>query len=244
MLVVSETSLGTPETTWLRSPELVDLPEMDWGLPGRVVVISPHPDDETLAVGGTMSLLVRRGFTVDVIAVTDGEASHPRSPSTSRRTLARLREEEQTRALSVLGLPRAAHRLHIRDGRVRDAQRLANELAKLLCGADWCLAPFVADGHPDHDAAGLAASIACARTQVPFAMFPVWAWHWATPDELPLCKASAITLDADAHAAKARAIACFTSQLAPLSSRPGDERVLPPGVVARFARPFETVFTW
>jgi len=47
----------------------------------RVVVVSPHPDDEVLACGGLLALHARRGGEVMVVAVTDGEASHRDDPS-------------------------------------------------------------------------------------------------------------------------------------------------------------------
>jgi LmbE family N-acetylglucosaminyl deacetylase len=45
-----------------------------------------------------------------------------------------------------------------------------------------------------------------------------------------------------ARAAKAAAIAAFRSQIAPLGPAEADAAILPPYVLARFARPFEVVF--
>jgi hypothetical protein len=44
-----------------------------------------------------------------------------------------------------------------------------------------------------------------------------------------------------AQASKAAAIAEFTTQIEPLGPAPGDAAILPPHVVARFARSFEMV---
>ena len=52
-------ALGTPEECWF--PVLERLPE--WSRPGsggHVVVVSPHPDDETLGVGGLLAELLAR----------------------------------------------------------------------------------------------------------------------------------------------------------------------------------------
>ena len=46
---------------------------------GRVVVLSAHPDDEVLAVGGWLS--EQTGRDVVFVTATDGEASHPGSPT-------------------------------------------------------------------------------------------------------------------------------------------------------------------
>lgn len=237
MFVVSESSLGTDERAWLSTPAVTEAAAMDWGEPGKVVVLSPHPDDETLAVGGTLAMLAHRGFTVEVVAVTDGEGSHPRSPTLFPMELAARRAAEQRRAVATLGITRL-HRLGIPDGAVASAD-LVTRLGPLVAGARLVLAPWSSDGHPDHDAVGRAA-LACHPHVLSYL---VWAWHWAQPggDDLPWTRLRRTVLDEDARSAKARAIACFASQIAPLSERPGDERILPPAVLARFARPFETV---
>lgn len=43
------------------------LPEGPW------LVMAPHPDDETLGMGGTLALACRKGFHVTVVFVTDGD---------------------------------------------------------------------------------------------------------------------------------------------------------------------------
>ena len=42
-------------------------------------MVAAHPDDEVLGVGGTMAILAAAGARLRLIAVTDGEASHPGS---------------------------------------------------------------------------------------------------------------------------------------------------------------------
>ena len=188
-------------------------------------------------------MLVRRGFTVDVVAVTDGEASHPGSPTTTPDQLRDVRAGEQLRALADLGI--AEHhvtRLGVADGRVKDDPELPERFVALFEGADIVLAPFAGDGHPDHDAAGLAAASAARQAGVRLVSYLVWAWHWATrATALPWSCFRRSTLDVPARMAKGNAIARFTSQITDLSSLPGDERVLPPPVLRRFFRDFETM---
>ena len=43
----------------------------------RVLVLSAHPDDETLGVGGLLADLADAGAAVSVLVATDGERSHP-----------------------------------------------------------------------------------------------------------------------------------------------------------------------
>ncbi len=70
----------------------------------------------------------------------------------------------------------------------------------------------------------------------------MWAWHWASPDDdrLPWDRVRVVDVS-DRLDAKARAIACFASQVAPIGPEPEDAAVLPPEVLAHFARPHEAV---
>ena len=43
----------------------------------QVLVLSAHPDDETLGVGGLLADLADAGAAVSVLVATDGERSHP-----------------------------------------------------------------------------------------------------------------------------------------------------------------------
>jgi LmbE family N-acetylglucosaminyl deacetylase len=75
-----------------------------------VVVFAPHPDDETLACGGTIAARVRDGRDVYVVFMTDGVRSHSGAPGAvdgpPPDELARVRRREATRAAAVLGVPR------------------------------------------------------------------------------------------------------------------------------------------
>jgi LmbE family N-acetylglucosaminyl deacetylase len=246
MFAVSEKDLGTSEAEWLSSSRLADAPSIEFGSPGRVLVVAPHPDDEVLGVGGTVSSLARSGWDTAIAAVTDGEASHPKSPTTTPASMAERRAAERRDALLRLGLGNVGiSRMRLPDGAVaRSIPELADRLIALLRGVDLCLAPFERDGHPDHDAAGRAASIACATTGSRLLRYPIWIWHWARPSsrEFPWTHARRVALTPSVLAAKRAAICMFRSQLLPLSPRRGDEAVLPAEVVRRFERPFEVLF--
>ena len=207
------------------------------------MVVSPHPDDETLGVGGLLAELLARGWSVCVVAVTDGEASHGRQDPSAGRRLARRRRAEQQAALRRLHGTVAANRLSIvrlgmPDGGVETvrADLTATRWRAHSAGADWCLAPLAWDGHPDHEASGAAARAACGD-RVPLASYPIWAWHWATPSEFPLERAVRVPLSPAARDRKARALDCFGSQYEPIEGGP----VVPPHVRVRFERPFEVL---
>src|SRR5690606_14834579 len=69
----------------------------------RLVVVSPHPDDETLACGGLMRAATRAGLELLVLAVTDGEACYPDGQQWTADRLRRVRPQELEDALDTLG---------------------------------------------------------------------------------------------------------------------------------------------
>jgi LmbE family N-acetylglucosaminyl deacetylase len=236
-IVVAE---GTPEGRWRGWAAPAAWPALDVDATDPPVVVAPHPDDEVLGVAGLMAVLGR----AEVVAVTDGEASHPDSVVHTAAELASIRRAETAEALARLGLADPpVHRLGQPDGGI-DEDAVAAALTGLLAPGRWCLATWRGDGHPDHEAVGRAAARACRATGARLLEYPVWTWHWAVPDDpgVPWHRARRIDLNPAAVAAKAAAVAAFTSQISPLGPAPADAAVLPPHVLERFARPYETVF--
>lgn len=235
---------GTSEQVWQPFLASLGLPELPCvPVPQRVVVVAPHPDDEILAVGGLLTLLARAGASVEVVAVTDGEASHP-GGSVAPAALSRIRAAETLAALEALGEPVEVRRLGLPDGG-RDELELPVSQALRLQPGTWLVGPWEGDGHPDHEAVGRACKQSAVRDGARWLSYPVWAWHWATPDQsdLPWQRAAQVRLPEDVRSSKAAAIRAFASQTAPLGPLREDAAVLPPEVLDRFARPFEVVFT-
>jgi LmbE family N-acetylglucosaminyl deacetylase len=231
---------GTGEDRWQAWSAMRQWPTLPLDPPGPPLVVAPHPDDEILGVAGLMAVL----GAADLVAVTDGEASHPGSTVHTQAELAVIRRAETAEALHRLGLGESVvHRLGHPDGGI-DEGTLVKELAGLLTPDQWCLVTWRGDGHPDHEATGRAAARACAETGARLLEYPIWTWHWAYPADpsVPWQRAHRIDLPPAARAAKAAAITAFPSQIAPLGPGEADAAILPPHVLARFARPFEVVF--
>lgn len=238
---------GTPERAWRGWKR--EFPALDLTGCRRLVVVAPHPDDEVLGVGGLMAVAAAAAIEVRVLAVTDGAASHPGSPTTRPAELARVRPQEAVRALAVLGLPTAPTRLGVPDGQVAEHEdEVAKALRSLLAddaAGTWCLATARFDGHPDHETTGRAAAAACTATGARLLEYPVWMWHWAQPDDnlVPWGRARRIALPSAVAQFKATAAQCFRSQIEALSADPADAPVLPAHVLARLLRSWELVFT-
>ncbi len=225
---------GTPEAAWRACGRFSRLPPLEPRLPaGRVVVVSPHPDDEVLGVGGTLAALAECGASFRLVAVTDGEASHPRRSAEMRRA----RPLETASALEVLGLrPLETVRLGLPDGGVTDVE-VRSALHTLVGPGDLVLAPWSRDGHPDHDACGRAAEEAARQTGCGWYGYLVWAWHWATPAEIPWERALRVDLSPQTAERKRRATRCFVTQLS------GPAPILPPTVLRRLTRVHEVLLS-
>ena len=229
---------GTSEESWASWLELRHLPAADPLAWASVAVVAAHPDDEVLGVGGTMAMLAAAGARLRLIAVTDGEASHP---GIDPAVLRRVRAEETTAALAALGAGSAdVIRLRFPDtGLAAREGELAAVLREQCAGFEVCLAPWERDAHADHEAAGRAAR----RGGRPVLSYPIWMWHWAIPADarVPWRQARQVPLPPPVVARKRSAIAEFTSQLTDRGPDLGP--VIPAGVVAHFTRPQEVLLS-
>jgi LmbE family N-acetylglucosaminyl deacetylase len=229
---------GTAEQAWESWPELRQLPVADPLAWPSVAIIAAHPDDEVLGVGGTMAMLGAAGTRVRLIAVTDGEASHP---GADPAVLGRVRTEETAAALSALGAGGTeVIRLRFPDtGLAAREDELAVALREQCAGFEVCLAPWEGDAHADHEAAGRAAR----HAGLPVLSYPIWMWHWAVPADVrvPWHRAQQVPLPAAITARKRSAIGAFRSQLTDRGGGAGP--VLPGGIVAHFTRPQEVLLS-
>ncbi len=73
-----------------------------------ILIVAPHPDDETLGCGGAIALLRQLNVSVKVLIVSDGTKSHPNSLTYPPPALKELREQESLSALAILGVASAA----------------------------------------------------------------------------------------------------------------------------------------
>jgi LmbE family N-acetylglucosaminyl deacetylase len=230
---------GTSEAAWCGwLPTLRTCPVLNTDTWASAVIVAAHPDDEVLGAGGLISLLASAGIRLRLIAVTDGEASHPGPGDPA--ALARRRAQERTEALLALGAADAeVLRLGLPDsgltGREHD---IASSLRNLLTGFDVCLAPWEDDVHADHEAVGRAAR----QAGRPTFFYPVWMWHWARPadERVPWRQAFQVPLPPAVVQRKRAAIRCFGSQLEPRADGAGP--VLSAAFVSHFTRNCELVF--
>jgi len=239
---------GTTEAEWHGWPGLASLPAIDLRdlVPegARAVVVAPHPDDEVLSVGGLLAQLADIGAPVEVIAVTDGTASHRGSTEWTAERLAQARPRESLKALRCLGLSIEPARLGMPDGGLKEVRALlAARLVSLLRPRDVVFTTWRQDGHPDHEVTGEACALAAASAGARLVEVPVWGWHWSRPgdERMPWAHAFRLPLSEEAVRRKRAAVKAFTSQLESDAST-GSGPVLRATTVERAARPYEVVF--
>lgn len=118
------------------------------------LVLSPHPDDESLGCGGTIKLLTQAGGRVDVVYMTRGEqGGYPGAsldPAASA-SLAGRRVAEAREACRMLGVSSASF-LPGRDGHVASQPELSGEIARALKAFPYrsVFCPWPHDRHVDH----------------------------------------------------------------------------------------------
>lgn len=239
---------GSDEGQWRRWLARQQLAQVDASRvvdPGqRAVVVAPHPDDEVLMVGGLMALWAELARPVLVVAVTDGEGSHPGSTRWPAERLARERIAESELALSRLGSQAAVLRVGVADGQVATQRDVLTALLlRTLTPSDIVFTTWALDGHPDHEATAVAARRAARATGARLYEVPVWGWHWARPGDgrMPWSRALHIALAPRLVQRKCAAVHAFRSQWEADPSCP-DSPVLRPSMLRRAQRGFELVF--
>ena len=118
----------------------------------NVLVIAPHPDDETIGCGGTLCLHKQRGDRTAVVCLTSGELGLKHLP---RRKAWSIREKEARAAAKILYVAKVQF-LRQPDWMLGDhIESTANALKPVLESEKPHIIylPHEADGHPDHRAA-------------------------------------------------------------------------------------------
>ena len=186
-----------------------------------ILVLAPHPDDESLGCGGLIAQACASGQPIAVLVLTDGTKSHPNSLAYPAARLRRLRETESREAARALGLDadRIAF-LGLPDSHAPRAGEPARRAAQAIAeratafGARTIFTTWRHDPHTDHRAASILARQAAGLLGAALYEYPVWGWTLPPRRLLRTAQPAGFRLDVRAQlAAKRRAVACHRSQL-------------------------------
>ena len=224
---------------------VTSLPDLLRG--GGLVVVAPHPDDESLGCGGLIAEACDLGVPTHVVVVSDGAGSHPGSRRYPPPRLQALREEETRAAVAELGLPPEAvtfiglpDRFVPSTGPEAEAAGAVIAAAAARVSAGIVCVTWRHDPHCDHLAA--ADIVGAARDKLDSARvlaYPIWGWTLpAARDVGPAPRG--FRLDVSRHLpAKLAAVAAHRSQTTDLVDDSPDGFRLTPEMIALFAKPHE-----
>jgi LmbE family N-acetylglucosaminyl deacetylase len=200
-------------------------PRIDLPRPGPLLVLAPHPDDETIMCGATAAALVACGEQVCIAVATAGEATE--HPPEGGGDIAERRLVELHAAADALGVHDIECWCFV-DGRlIAQRAQLAERIADLIHSRRpaWIVTPFPFDAHPDHVAVALALGDALRRSKTlgpgaprilgasvltPFD--PAWANRFVSSAQGWRCKAAAVR----AHGSRGQRLFCKPLLLARL----------------------------
>ena len=202
-----------------------------------LLVLAPHPDDETFGCGMALAAAVAAGRDVVLVLLTDGEASHPASKQFPPSRMATLRLGELERALGELapGRTTPVHRLRLADGKIatREAlkdceERLVGLAERHRSGTIWTT--WEGDPHCDHQTAAHLARRVADAADLGLLNFPVWGRFGSrsVPENLVLFDSR------EQASAKGRAIDAYASQTGRLVHDDPEGFVMPAQFVEHF----------
>ena len=204
-----------------------------------VLILSPHPDDESLGCGAAIAAAAAAGKSVALIQLTDGEGSHPGSQHFGPQGRVAIRARELRDALAILAPEQSVPLLHIGlpDGCSAPAmlspamhREMRDFAMKMGAGSIW--STWGGDPHCDHETAAAAAAQLAAELDLPHWSFPVWGRFGSrsVPEGLRRFDAGAF------GARKAEAIRCHRSQLDGAIMDDPQGFQLPPDLAEHFAQ--------
>jgi len=116
----------------------------------RLIVLAPHPDDETFGMGGSLRLLTEFGKKVKVVILTEGEKADPKV--SNRREYSSARKKEALKAFKILGVTDYAF-LGFPDRELISNMDKAEEIIFTIVSEfapDVIYSPSVVELNPDH----------------------------------------------------------------------------------------------
>jgi GlcNAc-PI de-N-acetylase len=138
----------------------------------RVMVIAPHPDDETIGCGGTLRKHHLAGDRVTAVFMTDGSKGAALAGGISGEAIIELRKHEARAAAAVLGIDECIF-LRNQDTYLQCSPHTVGQLRRLLQSLqpDIVYAPSPLETHRDHREACVIAACALGEYSQPVQVY-------------------------------------------------------------------------
>ena len=105
-LTFSTMLFAQPMTAELHNPiEVAEAKRVENFKGKSILVFTPHPDDETFSMGGTLAHLAANGNKINIVIYTNDNKGSLDLEMTRER-LARIRRAEEEKACEILGIPK------------------------------------------------------------------------------------------------------------------------------------------
>ncbi|WNS44628.1 PIG-L deacetylase family protein [Paenibacillus sp. MMS20-IR301] len=136
----------------------------------KILCIQPHPDDNEVGLGGTISYFASRGCEIHYLTVTSGDLG-ALDEHMSAAEISAIRARELEAAGRLLGAT-VFHQLNHGDGTLEHIPALAEEIAEIIRtiqpDAIFCPDPWLSyEAHYDHIVTGRAAAHAFLSAGLP-----------------------------------------------------------------------------
>lgn len=114
----------------------------------KVLVLSPHPDDDIIGCGGTIYKYHLKGAEITSVYMTDGRKGDPKY---NEEELVSTRREETKKASAIIGIDNLVF-LDNRDSELASNSKTIKEVSQIIkdIKPEAVFLPFLLDNHPDH----------------------------------------------------------------------------------------------
>lgn len=184
----------------------------------KVLILAPHPDDETIGCAGLIQKMLQSGRNVVIIYMTGGERSHSGCCNIDGKIIIDARHDLTVKSAQILGVPQEnLHYLNYKDGNISFDDGETEKLKSLLenLKPDIIFVPHHGEGWSDHiQTRNIVKKLTSDKASIALYEYCVWFWYYNVRgiDWKNACK---LTMTREQHEKKLQAMDAYIRPLAP-----------------------------